>query len=194
MYTDSLSFPLTYGNDSKCLELINKAPFFSSSDHHLWTIKTSVHERELTMKDVSNSYRHNEHDLVRTWCRTLHSPQFLYRPTFGVTFRRQFAAASISLRLASHYFPSLHFLDVTFAARQERNWMRQRGQEEEGKDAGQIGSTVVLRGFAAMRPGELWTLRLSVCLSVCPLSVRVARHLWTGQTVAAALSCQATTH
>lgn len=73
-------------------------------------------------------------------------PRFLYCLTFGSTFGRAFAAAPIALSLASHYFLSLFFQCYLYSV-SENGGIQQRGvkgQEEEGKDAGQIGSTVVL--------------------------------------------------
>lgn len=59
--------------------------------------------------------------------------------TFGMTFRRQFAAAAIASRLVSHYFPSLFFQCYlcSVAEREPYSTERVRGQEDEGKDAGQ---------------------------------------------------------
>lgn len=72
------------------------------------------------------------------------APPFLSCLTFDMTFRRQFAAAPIASRLASHYFASLFFQRAFAVWQKMAGFNRQvRGQEEEGKDAGQIGPTVV---------------------------------------------------
>lgn len=93
---------------------------------------------------LSYAHKHYEDAFVRTllvWMvqDSLHS-LFLDGLTFGMTFWRQFAAA-IALCLSSHYFPSLFF--VTFAAWQKRAGFNRGVRGREGKDAGQIGSTVV---------------------------------------------------
>lgn len=69
-------------------------------------------------------------------------PAFLDIVTFGVTFTRQFAAAAI----ASRYFSSLFFQRYLCSHAEEAGFnggAMGREEEEKGKDAGQIGFTVV---------------------------------------------------
>lgn len=114
------------------------------------------------MRDVSNSNRQYEDDLVRTyyeWCRTLHSPWLLYCLTFGMTFRRQFAAVAIASPriIFPHYLFTVALAGLPRTARFNR---RVRCQEGQGKDAAQIGSVVF-----SQRPWRIQAIWTVNCLS-----------------------------
>lgn len=94
------------------------------------------------------------------------APPFLSCLTFDMTFRRQFAAAPIASRLALFcliIFSALplqcgrKWLDST-----DRPGVRRRRVRTQVRLALQLCSASVPRELMAMKPGELWDLRLSV--------------------------------
>lgn len=164
--------------------------------NNTWTIllstKTSVHGCECWCLSLLLHTLWNSHG--DAFVRTLFSmngagfsahPLFLDCLTFGMTFRRQFAAA-IALRLTPHYFPSLFFQCYLCSVWQKRAGFnrRVRVQEEEGKDTGQIGSTVVFSQCPQRIPRHeaIWTLNPpAVCQKLtlgvdCCLVWRLGKH------------------
>lgn len=129
--TENHSSHIMHGDTVKLLEFNNTA-FLSNVCACMW-----VHDDTNTWSLFISPPLAHTHMKVLWWGLCMNGAGFSvlfldYCLTFGVTFRRQFAAAAIALRLASHYFPSL-FFQCYLCSVAEKGRIQQRGQGSGGR-------------------------------------------------------------